>query len=203
MLEQLGDLVGRPGFTARRTARRLDQAVDELLDLALGHRAHEAVDRPAAEEGIDRRDRLNAQLLGQHLVLVDVDLDELDRAIGGLDHFLDGRLELLAGPAPRRPEIDDHRHRARRFEHVLGELGLVAVLDEVGGGGLRRGALQHRFHGSSNGEFPALSAMWPPPPGDARGWQSGRSSGSRRLSGEPRDSRPDPRMSRPRGPSRD
>ena len=63
MLEQLGDLFGRSAFAARRAAGRLDQAIDELLDLALGHRAHEAVDRPAVEEGIDRRDRLDAQLL--------------------------------------------------------------------------------------------------------------------------------------------
>ena len=61
-----------------RVGRRLlaQQAIDERLDRALGLRAHEAVERPAVAEGIDRRERLHAQLAGDGLVLVDVDLDE-------------------------------------------------------------------------------------------------------------------------------
>ena len=50
----------------RRVDRRLlaQQAVDEGLHRALGLRAHEAVERPAVAEGVDRRDRLHAQLAG-------------------------------------------------------------------------------------------------------------------------------------------
>ena len=131
MVQRGVEIVGAIG--PRRAAGRLHQAIDEFADLALRHRAHEAVDRAAAEEGIDRRDRLDAQLLGQHLVLVDVDLDQLHRTLGFLDDLFDGGLQRLAWAAPRRPEIDDHRHGARGFEHVLGELRLVAVLDEIGG----------------------------------------------------------------------
>src|SRR5262249_14752731 len=151
VLERSGKVVG--AAFARRAARRLHQAVDELFDLAFGYRAHEAVHGAAAEEGIDRRDRLDAELLSQHLVLVDIDLDELHRALGFADDLLDGGLQRLAWPAPWRPEIDDHRHGARSFKYILGELGLVAVLDEIGGDSLRDRALQHRFHRSSKGEF--------------------------------------------------
>ena len=41
-------------------------------------------------------------------MLVDVHLDELDLATGGLDHILDDGSQLLAGAAPGRPEIDEH-----------------------------------------------------------------------------------------------
>ena len=163
VLQQLGDFVA--GRRAGRAAGRLHQMVDELLDLALRHRPHEAVDRPAAEEGVDRRDRLDAKLLGQHLVLVDVDLDQLHLALGFLHHLLDGGLQGLAGAAPGRPEIDDDRRRTRGFEHVLGEFGLVAVLDQIGRGrGHGGSARHHRFHSASKAEMTRVDRNVAPAP---------------------------------------
>jgi len=124
------------------------EIVDELLELALGLAADEAVDRLAVREAVDGGDRLDAELGGELLVLVDVDLDQLDLAAGLLDRLLQRRGELLARPAPRRPEVDDHGRLARGGDDVLLEAGGVAVLDEVGPafGPLLRGA-DNRFHG--------------------------------------------------------
>ena len=77
-----------------------DQPVDQGLDLALGLGAGEAGHRLAADERVDRRHRLDAQLLRQLGVLVDVDLDQPDLALGGADHLLEQRRELLARAAP-------------------------------------------------------------------------------------------------------
>ena len=43
--------------------------------------------------------------------------------------FSSMRRELLARPAPRRPEVDQHRHGARGFDDVLGEGRRGRVLD--------------------------------------------------------------------------
>src|SRR6266576_2452924 len=85
------------------------QALDELLDLAFRLRADKPVDRPAVLEGIDRRDRLDAHLLRDLGVLVDVELDHTHRTVGRAHDFFEDRPQLLARPAPRRPEIDDDR----------------------------------------------------------------------------------------------
>ncbi len=41
------------------------------------------------DEGVDRRDRLHAQLAGEARILVDVDLDQLHRALGGADRLFE------------------------------------------------------------------------------------------------------------------
>src|SRR5690606_9466548 len=64
-------------------------------------------------------------------VLVDIDLHQLHRAVHRGDHLLDGRAELLAGTAPGRPEVDDHRDLAGGLDDVLHEGGVGAVLDQV------------------------------------------------------------------------
>ena len=87
-----------------------DDAVDEGADGALGLRAHEPVERAPVAERIDRRQRLDAQLPGDGRMLVDVDLHQPDFAAVALDDLLEQRRQLLAGPAPRRPEIDEHGH---------------------------------------------------------------------------------------------
>jgi hypothetical protein len=58
---------------------------------AFRQRAHEAVDRLAALEGEDGRNRLHAELARDLGMLVDVHLDELHLAAGGLDGLLQAR----------------------------------------------------------------------------------------------------------------
>src|SRR5205823_12417400 len=93
----------------RGAATPAAQPLDELLDLAFRQGADKAVDRTAVLEGIDRRDRLDAHLLCNLGVLVDVQLDHADRAIGRAHGLFEYRSQLLARAAPRRPEIDDDR----------------------------------------------------------------------------------------------
>ncbi len=98
-------------------------------DLALRQRSHEAVGRLAVDESDDRGDRLDAHLPGNGGMLVDVHLDELDLALGRLDHLFEDGGELLARATPRRPEIDQHRLALRFLDDVLDETLRRRVLD--------------------------------------------------------------------------
>jgi hypothetical protein len=134
--------------------RALGQAIEERDHLAFGERAHEAVGRLAVDEGDHRRDRLDAHLARNRRMLVDVHLDQLDLALGRLDHLLQHGRELLARPAPRRPEVDQHRLALRLLDHILHEALGGGLLDEtLRGCGCGRGpaALQHRHQRSSPG----------------------------------------------------
>src|SRR5215471_9579272 len=104
------------------------QRLHEGTDLAFRNRAHEAVDGLSVLEGVHGRNRLDAQLPRDLLVLVDVDLDELDGALRLSNDLFDCRPELLARPAPRRPEIHDHWNLARSLQYVGRECGERAVL---------------------------------------------------------------------------
>ena len=131
-----GQRLLEPGVAARHR----DQPVDERLDLRRRLRPHEAVDRLAADEAEDRRDRLHPHLRRDPLVLVDVDLDQPHLALGLGDRLLQRRRQRLARPAPGRPEVDDHRHLARGLDHVGHEGRLGPVLDRA----RRRGLQVHR-----------------------------------------------------------
>ena len=90
---------------------------------------------------------MDAHGLGDLWALVDVDLDQADLAAGGGDRLLDSRAELLAGTAPWRPEIDNHRDlHGRSYDIPLEVLG-VAVLDKIVAGRGRRYVLGG-VHGS-------------------------------------------------------
>jgi hypothetical protein len=120
--------------------RRLlsQQPLDERPHHALGLRALEAVERAPVAEGVDGGDRLDAQLVGQRLVLVDVDLRQAHLAAVAAHDLLQDRGQLLARPAPLGPEIDQHRRLARGLQHVLGEGRNRHVLDDVPGRRLLR-----------------------------------------------------------------
>ncbi len=65
-------------------------------------------------------------------MLVDVHLDQLDLAVGGPDRLLDDRCQLTAGPAPWRPEVDQHRLALRFLDDVLHEGLGGRFLDQIG-----------------------------------------------------------------------
>ncbi len=126
-------------------AGQVAEPLDEGLDLGARHRALEAVDRLALVEGIDGRDRLHAQLPGDHLVLVDIDLDHLDLAAGRGDLGLQHRAQGLARAAPGRPEIDDDRDFLAGLDHVGHEGRLGNVLDEIARSSGRRVGFRAEF----------------------------------------------------------
>jgi hypothetical protein len=90
---------GRENFLGVACARfAARQLLHEGADLRFRNRAHEAVDRLAVLEGIDGRDRLDAKLARDLLVLVDIDLDETHRALGLRHHFFERGTSCLQGP---------------------------------------------------------------------------------------------------------
>ena len=128
-------MFGSPG-----AGHALGQLVDEGVDLALRHRAHEAVGGLAVDEGDHGRNRLDPHLAGDRRMLVDVHLDQLDLALGGADRLFEDRRELAAGTAPGRPEVDQHRLALRFLDDVLHEGLGGRFLDQIGCGLRRRGA---------------------------------------------------------------
>ncbi len=121
-----------------RRGHALGQLFDEGVDLALRHRAHESVGRLAIDEGDHGRDRLDAHLARDRRMLVDVHLDQLDLALGGLDRLFQHGGQLLAGAAPLGPEVDQHRLALRFLDDVLYEGLGGGVLDQIGRGRARR-----------------------------------------------------------------
>ena len=124
-----------------------DQLLDEGVYLALGNGSHEPVGGLAVLEGNHRRYRLDAELSGNRRVIVDVHLDQFHAAAGCRHRALERRLQLLAGAAPGRPEVDQHRLVARFLDDVGGKARGRRVLDRRGGRGgtvwrgLSRGAI--------------------------------------------------------------
>ena len=104
-----------PSPLRRRPAPPTSRSISALIWLS-GCAPAKPGHRLAADEGIDRRHRLDAQLLGQLRVLVDVDLDQPDLALGRAHQLLEHRRQLLARAAPGRPEIDQHRHCHRGLD---------------------------------------------------------------------------------------
>ena len=121
-----------------------DQPRDEGVDARFGQRSHEAVDRPPVLEGEHGGDRLHAHLPGDLRMLVDIELDQPDRALCRAHGLFQDRRELAAGAAPGRPEIDQHRHLARGLDHVAHEVLGGGVLDEVGLGAAGAAVLENR-----------------------------------------------------------
>ena len=67
-------------------------------------------------------------------VFVDIHFDERDGALAGADRLFENRRQLLAGAAPRRPKIDQHRPLARGLDDIGHEVLGRGVLDGLGAG---------------------------------------------------------------------
>ncbi len=104
--------------------RRRGQAGDEGGHLWLGKGADEVVDDLAVAHGEDGRDGLDLEGRRHPGVVVDVDLHELDGAVGCFDHLLENGAEGAARAAPRGPEVDDDGNLDRPVENVLLEGGI-------------------------------------------------------------------------------
>ena len=99
-----------------------EQLVERLGQLTFGSVIGQVGDRLAAMDRIHCRDRLNAELGGDQLVVVDIDLGQLDAFVGVISgDFLEHRSELLARLAPLGPEVEHHQRRHRRLDDVLFE----------------------------------------------------------------------------------
>ena len=86
------------------------------------------------------RHRLHREPLRQRRRLVDVDLDQLDLSGQFAGDLFQRRADHPAGPAPGRPQVDEHRDRG-----LLGDLGEVVVAGRrrstaAAGGSCRTGA---------------------------------------------------------------
>ncbi len=118
--DQLADLLLQRGLViAGRDARQ--QLVNELRQLRFRQRTLEPIDRAAIQKGIDGGDGLDAELGGQRLVLVHIDLDQRHLGCTGCNQSFQRRPQRLARAAPLRPEIDQHQCRLRRLDHVAPE----------------------------------------------------------------------------------
>ena len=95
------------------------QVPDERSQLRTGLGADEHVNRPAVDERKDGRDRLDPQLRRQLPVGLGVELDQRNLASRRLNRPFKFRTEGLAGPAPRRTEIRDHRTFLAGLQHIL------------------------------------------------------------------------------------
>ena len=121
-------------------ARGRGQPLHERGHLVLGQGADELVHHLATADGEDGRDGLDRKALGHPGILVDVDLRQLHRALGGGHGPLQHGAERLARPAPGGPQVDDDGDGHAAGEHGLleGLVGDVHRHDATGWDGANR-----------------------------------------------------------------
>src|SRR6056297_2134626 len=95
------------GALPLRPERTLDDFLDPVLQRRLRRRSGLVRDDLAILEHEQRGNAADAELAGVHLVFVHIDLGDLDLARVLLGKLLERGADLLAGPAPGRPEIDN------------------------------------------------------------------------------------------------
>src|SRR5690606_20190321 len=120
----------RPPPRLRRslTVRRSEVLGDLGLELRARDRADDLADDLAALEDEQGGDRADPEALRDALVRVDVHLGDLEAPLVLGREGLDGRRDLLAGPTPDGPEVDQGGEV--RAED-LGVEGLVGHLEDV------------------------------------------------------------------------
>ncbi len=85
--------------------------------------ADEFIDDASAAKQLHRRNAADLELLREVLVLVGVHLDDFDLAGVFVGDLLEHGSERAAGPAPGRPEVDEHGLRGGGVEDFGGEGG--------------------------------------------------------------------------------
>ena len=102
-------------------------------DRRLGKGAGESGHLLAVAKGDHGRDALDRVLLGELLVGVDVDLDQLERSAAFLGDVLKRGAEDLARLAPLRPEVDDDGDLPAALQHILGKRSRINVFANAHG----------------------------------------------------------------------
>lgn len=97
---------------------RGNQPLHEFTDGLLGLGAHEAVDNLGVDHGIDGRNRLHLERGRHRRVGIDIDLGQLNRAVGLSYDPFDDRPQLFARTAPRCPQVNDHGDGSRALHDV-------------------------------------------------------------------------------------
>ncbi len=93
-----------------------------------------------------QRQPLLRQSLSQTLVFIHIDLGHGNRALGLGHGRFQRRAQGFAGPAPGRPEIDDHRRLHRGLDHILHKGRLADVHDQITCGGWRARTAKNIHH---------------------------------------------------------
>src|SRR5688572_5253748 len=113
-------------------ARGIDRETRyKLTQLTFGQRPHEAIHRLAVHKSEHGWNRLYAHLGGELLIFVDVYLDQANSAFFFVDDLFQHWSKLLAGSAPGRPEVDQHRRLTGSLDHVSHEVLGVGLLYET------------------------------------------------------------------------
>ena len=167
--------------------RRRGQLGHELGHRRLGLRADEPVDHLAVLQGEHGRDRLHLEAARDGRVLVDVDLGQGHRPLGGVDHLLDDRSEGPARTAPRGPQVHHHGDLGGPAEDLLFERGIGDVDHD------RRRYREHRSsdrHGAVRGCPHRQVRAWPevePSAGSVVGMEAGSPTAEVEVEGIDRD----------------
>ena len=103
--------------------------IEHLAHSGFRLRALKTVNRLPFFNDHDRGEGTNAELLGQHLLFVGVDLGEQEGTLIFICQFLKNRHELLTGPAPVSPKIHHHRSRHGLLNQQLLRIALFDLND--------------------------------------------------------------------------
>jgi len=128
---------------AKRSASLGRDGGQELPHGGLRLRADELRHQRAVAEALHRGDALDAERLRHGGRLVDVHPGKHEGAGVLVREAFEHRPERAAGSAPRRPEVDHHRHRLRALEDLALEVVVADVEDEMRASGLHGVTLGH------------------------------------------------------------
>src|SRR5438105_9566304 len=101
----------RPDERACTRRQASDEAVDPALDSVFRKRPRRLPEEQRAPQQDQGGNAPHAEARRERLLLVDVHLDHLDPAASLPRDLLERRRHRVAGTAPRRPEVDQHRDR--------------------------------------------------------------------------------------------
>ena len=104
--------------------------VNQFSNGAFRLNAGKTINRLTVQERVDSWQRLNTELAGNRLVLVDIDFRKPHLAVVAAHNALDHRRQLFTRAAPVGPEIYEHQCRFGRLYNVLGKGGRARVIYE-------------------------------------------------------------------------